>query len=203
LSREPVCPCPPGSGVPSPWLSALTWPCPSCALGLGTMPAVALVTAGPPCLTPQLGGTQTSLPVACRSSSLAEPSPTGHLFAVFVSCLVFEAGSHCAPQAGLELEILLPQPPECWGHRCGRHTRPPWHLSRVQACIAPGVLVPSERSGGPGHLPPSEDGSPCMGPWWICVHGATRPLVDAAWPSHAAESWLALWGSDPCRPRAS
>jgi hypothetical protein len=28
----------------------------------------------------------------------------------------FETGSGCATQVGLELEILLPQPPECWNY---------------------------------------------------------------------------------------
>jgi hypothetical protein len=27
-------------------------------------------------------------------------------------------GSHCVPQVGLELSILLPQPPKCWDYRC-------------------------------------------------------------------------------------
>jgi hypothetical protein len=26
--------------------------------------------------------------------------------------------SHCVAQAGLELVILLPPPPECWDYRC-------------------------------------------------------------------------------------
>jgi hypothetical protein len=26
----------------------------------------------------------------------------------------FETGSHCVAQAGLEIEVLLPQPPQCW-----------------------------------------------------------------------------------------
>jgi hypothetical protein len=31
-----------------------------------------------------------------------------------VLALFFETGSHYVAQAGLELSILLPQPPECW-----------------------------------------------------------------------------------------
>jgi hypothetical protein len=34
-----------------------------------------------------------------------------------VLLLLFETGSHCIAQTDLELTILLPQPPECWGHR--------------------------------------------------------------------------------------
>jgi hypothetical protein len=30
----------------------------------------------------------------------------------------FETGSHYVSQAGLELTVLLPQPPECWDYRC-------------------------------------------------------------------------------------
>jgi hypothetical protein len=37
---------------------------------------------------------------------------------------VLEAGSHYVAQAGLELSILLPQPPQCWDYRCGHHARP-------------------------------------------------------------------------------
>jgi hypothetical protein len=38
----------------------------------------------------------------------------------------FETGSHYAAQADLKLEILLPQPPECWDYRCA-----PPHFARV------------------------------------------------------------------------
>jgi hypothetical protein len=38
-----------------------------------------------------------------------------HSFMFFFFCF-FETGSHCVTQAGLELEILLPQTPECWDY---------------------------------------------------------------------------------------
>jgi hypothetical protein len=36
-----------------------------------------------------------------------------------------EAGSYCVAQAGLELEILLPQPTKYWDYRCA-----PTHLAQ-------------------------------------------------------------------------
>jgi hypothetical protein len=38
-------------------------------------------------------------------------------FFFFVFGVFFETGSHYVPQAGLELMILLPQPPQCWDYR--------------------------------------------------------------------------------------
>jgi hypothetical protein len=39
----------------------------------------------------------------------------------------FEIGSHCVAQAGLELEILLPQPLKGWDYRCA----PPFLASTI------------------------------------------------------------------------
>jgi hypothetical protein len=36
-------------------------------------------------------------------------------FVLFYFVLFFETGFHCVAQAGLELEILLSQPPKCLG----------------------------------------------------------------------------------------
>jgi hypothetical protein len=41
---------------------------------------------------------------------------------MFKIIYLFETGSHYIAQAGLELSILLPQPPECWDYR---HVPPP------------------------------------------------------------------------------
>jgi hypothetical protein len=36
---------------------------------------------------------------------------------VMSTIFVFETGSRYVAQVGLKLEILLPQPPECWDYR--------------------------------------------------------------------------------------
>jgi hypothetical protein len=36
-------------------------------------------------------------------------------------CLFLQTGTHYVDQAGLELVILLPQPPRCWDYRCCQH----------------------------------------------------------------------------------
>jgi hypothetical protein len=39
-------------------------------------------------------------------------------FSLFLLLFVFSDRSLCEAQAGLELSILLTQPPECWDYRC-------------------------------------------------------------------------------------
>jgi hypothetical protein len=51
---------------------------------------------------------------------MGSPHPTRRLVNTeFCICFGFETESQYVAQAGLELEILLPQPPECWD--CGVH----------------------------------------------------------------------------------
>jgi hypothetical protein len=40
------------------------------------------------------------------------------LLPAFIYLFIFETGSLYGTQAGLELSILLPQPPKCWDNRC-------------------------------------------------------------------------------------
>jgi hypothetical protein len=48
--------------------------------------------------------------------STTELYPLPFYFFYFV--LLFETGSPCVAQAGLELAIPLPLSPKCWDHRC-------------------------------------------------------------------------------------
>lgn len=47
----------------------------------------------------------------------AMPSPHTFCFLLFLVLFCFETGSCCAALCDLELEILLPRPPECWAFR--------------------------------------------------------------------------------------
>jgi hypothetical protein len=42
--------------------------------------------------------------------------------------LLVETGSHCEAQTGLDLAILLPQPPKCWDYKCVPPLLAPEHL---------------------------------------------------------------------------
>jgi hypothetical protein len=58
---------------------------------------------------------------------------TEHLLCVF---FFFQRGSRHVAQAGLELVILLPQPPKCWNYRCV----PPHSASEHLFCVC-GVIL--------------------------------------------------------------
>jgi hypothetical protein len=70
------------------------------------------------CLLPTLRARLTTLCLAvgsCRSERLVDLSRPHSQD----SKLLFRDSSHRVVQAGLELYILLPQPPECWDYRPG------------------------------------------------------------------------------------
>lgn len=45
-----------------------------------------------------------------------EPHPIPSFLRVSL-CILGFLGTHSVAQAGLELTVFLPQPPECWGYR--------------------------------------------------------------------------------------